>query len=140
MHRSVILYISLYTSHIHTYNPTPPHTHSKCMHSAIKCHKTTSLKYCIIPVHIFKYILLKIQLHHIDEISATQIPFSMSLSCVQEFKKNVKGVNGGGDFDQDMLEEIYNAIRCELSLPQSKKIYLKNVDLEDLFVTMRWCV
>ena len=132
--------VSLYTSYIHTYNPTPLHTHSKCMRNAIKCHKTTSLKYCIIPVHIFKYILLKIQLRHIDEISATQIPFSMSLSCVQEFKKNVKGVNGGGDFDQDMLEEIYNAIRCELSLPQSKRIYLKTVDLEDLFVTMRWCV
>ncbi|KAK2190131.1 hypothetical protein NP493_86g03025 [Ridgeia piscesae] len=31
----------------------------------------------------------------------------------REFKKNVKGVNGGGDFDQDMLEEIYNAIKAE---------------------------
>ncbi|KAI0212076.1 Golgi-specific brefeldin A-resistance guanine nucleotide exchange factor 1 [Lamellibrachia satsuma] len=31
----------------------------------------------------------------------------------KEFKKNVKGVNGGGDFDQDMLEEIYNAIKAD---------------------------
>ena len=30
---------------------------------------------------------------------------------LQEFKKNVKGVNGGSDFDQDMLEEVYQAIR-----------------------------
>ena len=34
------------------------------------------------------------------------------LTCpLQEFKKNVKGCNGGGDFDQDMLEEIYAAIK-----------------------------
>ena len=39
----------------------------------------------------------------------------LSLSRTQEFKKNVKGINGGGDFDQDMLEEIYNAIKWDLS-------------------------
>lgn len=30
---------------------------------------------------------------------------------MQQFKKNLKGVNGGTDFDQDMLEDIYNAIK-----------------------------
>lgn len=29
----------------------------------------------------------------------------------QQFKKNLKGVNGNKDFDQDMLEDIYNAIK-----------------------------
>ncbi|XP_029377816.1 Golgi-specific brefeldin A-resistance guanine nucleotide exchange factor 1 isoform X2 [Echeneis naucrates] len=32
---------------------------------------------------------------------------------VEQFKKNLKGVNGNKDFDQDMLEDIYNAIRNE---------------------------
>ncbi|KAK6628289.1 hypothetical protein RUM43_002101 [Polyplax serrata] len=31
----------------------------------------------------------------------------------EEFKKNLKKVNGGQDFDQDMLDEIYNAIKNE---------------------------
>lgn len=30
---------------------------------------------------------------------------------VAEFKKNVSKVNGGKDFDEDMLEDVYNAIR-----------------------------
>ncbi|KAG7458373.1 Golgi-specific brefeldin A-resistance guanine nucleotide exchange factor 1 isoform X1, partial [Solea senegalensis] len=32
---------------------------------------------------------------------------------VEQFKKNLKGVNGNQDFDQDMLEDIYNAIKTE---------------------------
>ncbi|XP_051506631.1 Golgi-specific brefeldin A-resistance guanine nucleotide exchange factor 1-like isoform X1 [Myxocyprinus asiaticus] len=32
---------------------------------------------------------------------------------VEQFKKNLKGVNGGNDLDQDMLEDIYNAIKNE---------------------------
>lgn len=32
---------------------------------------------------------------------------------VEQFKKNLKGVNGSKDFDQDMLEDIYNAIKTE---------------------------
>ncbi|XP_036429975.1 Golgi-specific brefeldin A-resistance guanine nucleotide exchange factor 1 isoform X2 [Colossoma macropomum] len=32
---------------------------------------------------------------------------------IEQFKKNLKGVNGGEDFDQDMLEDIYNAIKNE---------------------------
>ncbi|KAK3091515.1 hypothetical protein FSP39_020408 [Pinctada imbricata] len=32
---------------------------------------------------------------------------------VNEFRKNLKSCNGGQDFEQDMLEEIYNAIRNE---------------------------
>nr|XP_020463235.1 Golgi-specific brefeldin A-resistance guanine nucleotide exchange factor 1 isoform X3 [Monopterus albus] len=32
---------------------------------------------------------------------------------VEQFKKNLKGVNGNQDFDQAMLEDIYNAIKSE---------------------------
>ncbi|KAK2832680.1 hypothetical protein Q5P01_016569 [Channa striata] len=32
---------------------------------------------------------------------------------VEQFKKNLKGVNGNKDFDQDMLEDIYNTIKNE---------------------------
>uniref|UniRef100_A0A671UKA8 Golgi-specific brefeldin A-resistance guanine nucleotide exchange factor 1 n=1 Tax=Sparus aurata TaxID=8175 RepID=A0A671UKA8_SPAAU len=32
---------------------------------------------------------------------------------VEQFKKNLKGVNGNKDFDQDMLEDIYTAIKSE---------------------------
>uniref|UniRef100_A0A3P9Q1V8 Golgi-specific brefeldin A-resistance guanine nucleotide exchange factor 1 n=1 Tax=Poecilia reticulata TaxID=8081 RepID=A0A3P9Q1V8_POERE len=32
---------------------------------------------------------------------------------VEQFKKNLKGVNEKKDFDQDMLEDIYNAIKSE---------------------------
>ncbi|XP_031435029.1 Golgi-specific brefeldin A-resistance guanine nucleotide exchange factor 1 isoform X2 [Clupea harengus] len=32
---------------------------------------------------------------------------------VEQFKKNLKGVNGSKDFDQDMLEDIYNTIKNE---------------------------
>ena len=35
------------------------------------------------------------------------------LLLFQAFKKNVKGVNGGGDFDQEMLDEMYSAIKQE---------------------------
>lgn len=29
----------------------------------------------------------------------------------QEFRKNLKGVNGGKDFEQDILEDMYHAIK-----------------------------
>uniref|UniRef100_A0AAY4EUE8 Golgi-specific brefeldin A-resistance guanine nucleotide exchange factor 1 n=1 Tax=Denticeps clupeoides TaxID=299321 RepID=A0AAY4EUE8_9TELE len=32
---------------------------------------------------------------------------------VEQFKKNLKGMNGSKEFDQDMLEDIYNAIKNE---------------------------
>ncbi|XP_039609053.1 Golgi-specific brefeldin A-resistance guanine nucleotide exchange factor 1 isoform X2 [Polypterus senegalus] len=52
---------------------------------------------------------------------------------VEEFKKNLKGVNGSKDFDQDMLEDIYNAIKNdEIVMPDEhtglvKENYVWNV-------------
>ena len=34
-----------------------------------------------------------------------------NLIYFQDFRRNVKGVNGGQDFDQEMLDEVYNAIK-----------------------------
>lgn len=31
-----------------------------------------------------------------------------------QFKKNLKKVNGGADFDQEMLDEIYTSIKYDL--------------------------
>ncbi|XP_041865617.1 Golgi-specific brefeldin A-resistance guanine nucleotide exchange factor 1 isoform X2 [Melanotaenia boesemani] len=40
---------------------------------------------------------------------------------VEQFKKNLKGVNGNRDFDQDMLEDIYNAIKNdEIVMPDEQ--------------------
>ncbi|XP_069394418.1 Golgi-specific brefeldin A-resistance guanine nucleotide exchange factor 1 isoform X1 [Paralichthys olivaceus] len=40
---------------------------------------------------------------------------------VEQFKKNLKGVNGNKDFDQDMLEDIYNAIKNdEIVMPDEQ--------------------
>ncbi|XP_062852207.1 Golgi-specific brefeldin A-resistance guanine nucleotide exchange factor 1 isoform X3 [Trichomycterus rosablanca] len=45
---------------------------------------------------------------------------------VEQFKKNLKGVNGGKDFDQDMLEDIYNAIKNEeIVMPEEQKGLVK---------------
>ncbi|XP_052469561.1 Golgi-specific brefeldin A-resistance guanine nucleotide exchange factor 1 isoform X4 [Carassius gibelio] len=45
---------------------------------------------------------------HNHNVRKQNIPMTL-----EQFKKNLKGVNGGNDFDQDMLEDIYNAIKNE---------------------------
>ncbi|XP_016368118.1 Golgi-specific brefeldin A-resistance guanine nucleotide exchange factor 1 [Sinocyclocheilus rhinocerous] len=45
---------------------------------------------------------------HNHNVRKQNIPMTL-----EQFKKNLKGVNGGNDFDQDMLEDIYNAIKSE---------------------------
>lgn len=47
------------------------------------------------------------QLFSLDISNLTNVP----LFCSQQFKKNLKGVNGNKDFDQDMLEDMYAAIK-----------------------------
>ncbi|XP_061819811.1 Golgi-specific brefeldin A-resistance guanine nucleotide exchange factor 1 isoform X3 [Nerophis lumbriciformis] len=52
---------------------------------------------------------------------------------IEQFKKNLKGVNGNKDFNQDMLEDIYNAIKNdEIVMPDEqtglvKENYVWNV-------------
>ncbi|XP_077585431.1 Golgi-specific brefeldin A-resistance guanine nucleotide exchange factor 1 isoform X3 [Stigmatopora nigra] len=45
---------------------------------------------------------------------------------VEQFKKNLKGVNGNSDFNQDMLEDIYNAIKNdEIVMPDEQSGLVK---------------
>ena len=53
----------------------------------------------------YAVIMLNVDQHNLNA-KKQNIPMS-----VDEFKRNVKGVNGGSDFDQDMLGEIFEAIR-----------------------------
>ncbi|XP_005995194.1 Golgi-specific brefeldin A-resistance guanine nucleotide exchange factor 1 isoform X2 [Latimeria chalumnae] len=65
---------------------------------------------------------------HNHNVRKQNIPMTL-----EEFRKNLKGVNGGKDFDQDMLEDIYNAIKNdEIVMPEEqtglvKENYLWNV-------------
>lgn len=48
----------------------------------------------------------------------------------EQFKKNLKGVNGGQEFDPEMLNQIYNAIKSdEIVMPAGKSIqnYYKSI-------------
>ncbi|KAG8435109.1 hypothetical protein GDO86_013165 [Hymenochirus boettgeri] len=45
---------------------------------------------------------------HNHNVRKQNVPMTL-----EEFRKNLKGVNGGKDFDQDMLEDIYNAVKNE---------------------------
>uniref|UniRef100_A0A914MK07 SEC7 domain-containing protein n=2 Tax=Meloidogyne incognita TaxID=6306 RepID=A0A914MK07_MELIC len=42
-----------------------------------------------------------------------QVRRNQTLMSVEDFKRNLSGTNHGKDFDQEMLEQIYNAIKSE---------------------------
>ncbi|XP_062989290.1 Golgi-specific brefeldin A-resistance guanine nucleotide exchange factor 1 isoform X3 [Elgaria multicarinata webbii] len=45
---------------------------------------------------------------HNHNVRKQNVPMTL-----EEFRKNLKGVNGGKDFEQDMLEDVYHAIKNE---------------------------
>lgn len=55
----------------------------------------------------YAVIMLNMDQHN-HNVKKQNIPMT-----VEDFKKNLNGVNGGNDFDKDMLEEVYNAIKNE---------------------------
>jgi brefeldin A-resistance guanine nucleotide exchange factor 1 len=55
----------------------------------------------------YAVIILNVDQHN-QNAKKQKTPMSLS-----GFKKNLKGVNGGNDFEEDMLDEIYNAIKNE---------------------------
>ena len=55
----------------------------------------------------YAVIMLNVDQHNKNH---TKINDPMTL---EQFQRNVRGTNGGGDHDQDMLSEIYHAIRGE---------------------------
>ncbi|XP_063817458.1 Golgi-specific brefeldin A-resistance guanine nucleotide exchange factor 1 isoform X3 [Pseudophryne corroboree] len=53
---------------------------------------------------------------HNHNVRRQSVPMTL-----EEFRKNLKGVNGGKDFDQDMLEDIYHAIKNdEIVMPEEQ--------------------
>ncbi|XP_044155191.1 LOW QUALITY PROTEIN: Golgi-specific brefeldin A-resistance guanine nucleotide exchange factor 1 [Bufo gargarizans] len=65
---------------------------------------------------------------HNHNVRKQSVPMTL-----EEFRKNLKGVNGGKDFDQDMLEDMYHAIKNdEIVMPEEqtglvKENYMWNV-------------
>ncbi|KAK3554184.1 hypothetical protein QTP70_020078 [Hemibagrus guttatus] len=58
---------------------------------------------------------------HNHNVRKQNIPMTL-----EQFKKNLKEMNGGKDFDQDMLEDIYNAIKNEeIVMPDEQKGLVK---------------
>ncbi|XP_058238802.1 Golgi-specific brefeldin A-resistance guanine nucleotide exchange factor 1 isoform X5 [Hemibagrus wyckioides] len=58
---------------------------------------------------------------HNHNVRKQNIPMTL-----EQFKKNLKDMNGGKDFDQDMLEDIYNAIKNEeIVMPDEQKGLVK---------------
>ena len=55
-----------------------------------------------------------------DYLTLARSVFHKQVLIFKEFKKNLKKCNGGQDFDQDMLEEIYNAIKWVKNVLQSR--------------------
>ncbi|KAK5641442.1 hypothetical protein RI129_009989 [Pyrocoelia pectoralis] len=55
----------------------------------------------------YAVIMLNVDQHN-HNVKKQNIPMT-----VDDFKKNLKKVNGGSDFDQDLLNEIYNSIKSE---------------------------
>ncbi|XP_073452722.1 Golgi-specific brefeldin A-resistance guanine nucleotide exchange factor 1 isoform X4 [Aquarana catesbeiana] len=53
---------------------------------------------------------------HNHNVRKQNVPMTL-----EEFRKNLKGVNGGKDFDQDMLEDMYHAIKNdEIVMPEEQ--------------------
>ncbi|XP_015143946.2 Golgi-specific brefeldin A-resistance guanine nucleotide exchange factor 1 isoform X4 [Gallus gallus] len=65
---------------------------------------------------------------HNHNVRKQNVPMTL-----EEFRKNLKGVNGGKDFEQDMLEDMYHAIKNdEIVMPEEqtglvKENYIWNV-------------
>ena len=54
--------------------------------------------------------------------------YTVFIVILQQFQTNLKKVNGDRDFDQDMLEEIFNAIhKEEIVLPEERTGAVKEV-------------
>ncbi|XP_039215978.1 Golgi-specific brefeldin A-resistance guanine nucleotide exchange factor 1 isoform X3 [Crotalus tigris] len=81
--------LEAFTEHWHKSNGTPFANGDACF----------ALAYAIIMLNTDQ---------HNHNVRKQNVPMTL-----EEFRKNLKGVNGGKDFDQDMLEDIYYAIKNE---------------------------
>ncbi|CAH1155460.1 unnamed protein product [Phaedon cochleariae] len=68
----------------------------------------------------YAIIMLNVDQHN-ENAKKQTVPMSP-----RAFKKNLKGVNGGGDFDEEMLDEIYNTIKNdEIVMPAEQTGLIK---------------
>ncbi|XP_026566755.1 Golgi-specific brefeldin A-resistance guanine nucleotide exchange factor 1 isoform X1 [Pseudonaja textilis] len=81
--------LEAFTEHWHISNGTPFANSDACF----------ALAYAVIMLNTDQ---------HNHNVRKQNVPMTL-----EEFRKNLKGVNGGKDFDQEMLEDIYYAIKNE---------------------------
>ncbi|XP_069705453.1 Golgi-specific brefeldin A-resistance guanine nucleotide exchange factor 1 isoform X3 [Periplaneta americana] len=68
----------------------------------------------------YAVIMLNVDQHNYN-VKRQNIPMT-----VDEFKRNLKKVNGGQDFDQELLDDIYNAIKSdEIVMPAEQTGFVK---------------
>ncbi|XP_078055477.1 Golgi-specific brefeldin A-resistance guanine nucleotide exchange factor 1 isoform X2 [Mustelus asterias] len=94
--------LEVFTDHWHKINGTPFSNNDACF----------ALAYAVIMLNTDQ---------HNHNVRKQNVPMTS-----EQFKKNLKGVNGSKDFDQDMLEDIYNAIKNdEIVMPEEQTGFVK---------------
>ncbi|XP_072138695.1 Golgi-specific brefeldin A-resistance guanine nucleotide exchange factor 1 isoform X4 [Mobula birostris] len=94
--------LEVFTDHWHKINGSPFCNNDACF----------ALAYAVIMLNTDQ---------HNHNVRKQNVPMTM-----EQFKKNLKGVNGSKDFDQDMLEDIYNAIKNdEIVMPEEQTGFVK---------------
>ncbi|XP_043535120.1 Golgi-specific brefeldin A-resistance guanine nucleotide exchange factor 1 isoform X11 [Chiloscyllium plagiosum] len=94
--------LEVFTDHWHKINGSPFSNNDACF----------ALAYAVIMLNTDQ---------HNHNVRKQNVPMTS-----EQFKKNLKGVNGSKDFDQDMLEDIYNAIKNdEIVMPEEQTGFVK---------------
>ncbi|XP_067828505.1 Golgi-specific brefeldin A-resistance guanine nucleotide exchange factor 1 isoform X2 [Heptranchias perlo] len=94
--------LEVFTDHWHKINGSPFDNNDACF----------ALAYAVIMLNTDQ---------HNHNVRKQNVPMTL-----EQFKKNLKGVNGSKDFDQDMLEDIYNAIKNdEIVMPEEQTGFVR---------------
>uniref|UniRef100_A0A4W3GTA1 Golgi-specific brefeldin A-resistance guanine nucleotide exchange factor 1 n=1 Tax=Callorhinchus milii TaxID=7868 RepID=A0A4W3GTA1_CALMI len=94
--------LEVFTDHWHKINGSPFVNNDACF----------ALAYAVIMLNTDQ---------HNHNVRKQNVPMTL-----EEFKKNLKGVNGSKEFDQDMLEDLYNAIKNdEIVMPEEQTGFVK---------------
>ncbi|XP_032868449.1 Golgi-specific brefeldin A-resistance guanine nucleotide exchange factor 1 isoform X2 [Amblyraja radiata] len=94
--------LEVFTDHWHKINGSPFVNNDACF----------ALAYAVIMLNTDQ---------HNHNVRKQNVPMTL-----EQFKKNLKGVNGSKDFDQDMLEDIYNGIKNdEIVMPEEQTGFVR---------------
>ncbi|XP_069741695.1 Golgi-specific brefeldin A-resistance guanine nucleotide exchange factor 1 isoform X1 [Narcine bancroftii] len=95
--------LEVFTDHWHKINGSPFSNNDACF----------ALAYAVIMLNTDQ---------HNHNVRKQNVPMTL-----EQFKKNLKGVNGSKDFDQDMLEDIYNGIKNdEIVMPEEQTGFVRD--------------